>query len=223
MITKKIILKEAFKEAAETMGTGKNWPQISNEYDKLEQVYNERAYHNFDHIEYCVQMLDDFVRNKISQTVNTKTMLNDEGKQNITIALFYHDAVLGEGGEESSVDVAKRFLSGAKADRIAQIASYILATKHSVPASEAKLTSIQKIVRDLDLGILGSDAATYKNYTAKVRKEYSALSDIEFAEKRAALLEKFLSGPIYMNAVFSEAFEKAAKQNLHSELETLRS
>ncbi|GMO34532.1 MAG: hypothetical protein Ta2F_10700 [Termitinemataceae bacterium] len=222
MVTKKIVLKEAFRDAAEDMGTGKIWPQISTEYDRLEKIYKERAYHNFGHIEYCVQMLNDFTENKISKTVNTKTMLNDEWKQNITFALFYHDLVLGAGGQEESAKVVKTFLAGAKAERVEQIVSCILATDYAAPAADVKLTSFQKITRDIDLSILGSDASTYKNYTAKVRKEYASIPDAEFAAKRAALIDTFLKGSVYATTVFSEIFEKSAKQNLRSELDALR-
>ncbi|GMO49052.1 MAG: hypothetical protein Ta2G_05610 [Termitinemataceae bacterium] len=232
MMIIKINLKEAFRDAAEAMGTGKSWPQISNEYDRLEKIYKARAYHNFNHIAYCVQLLDDFTKNKISKTVNTKTMLSDRAKQNITLALFYHDVVLGEGGVEASAEEAKKFLSGAKAERVTEIIPLILATKHfensgdsdsknSDSQNEVKLTQVQKVMKDLDLSILGSDVSTYKNYTANVRKEYSAFSDAEFSEKRAALIAKFLHGTIYTTAVFSEAFEKNAKQNLSAELESL--
>ena len=76
----------------------------------------------------------------------------------------------------------------------------------------------------MDLSILGSTPDVFAAYEEAVRREYAWVPDALFAEKRAEILEGFLSrDSIYSTESFSKRLENRARENLRSSIEKLRS
>ncbi|KEG07189.1 hypothetical protein DQ04_10621020 [Trypanosoma grayi] len=75
---------------------------------------------------------------------------------------------------------------------------------------------------DLDLAILGSEAARYQQYAADVRWEYSWHSEADFRLGRAAFLRGFLQHPRwYKTKFFYDALEVRARANVQAEVAAL--
>lgn len=70
---------------------------------------------------------------------------------------------------------------------------------------------------DIDLSILWEDKKLYKEYTKKIRLEYSIYSDKEYSKWRLAFLESFIWKRIFMTDYFYNKYEDKAQNNLDEE------
>jgi predicted metal-dependent HD superfamily phosphohydrolase len=70
---------------------------------------------------------------------------------------------------------------------------------------------------DFDLAILGTDEATYVEYAANIRKEYSWVPEDKWIAGRPNVLKSLMSGDVYFTEAF-KAFEAAAKRNMTQEI-----
>ncbi len=180
----------------------------------LLEAYAEphRYYHNWSHIESCLEHLD-----AVSHLA--------ERPAEIEIALWFHDAVykpLSRVNEERCATMAGVWLASNNApqDVRLRVESMITRTRHdSAPA-----TTDEALMLDIDLAILGSDAADYDAYSAAVRSEYRLLPERYYNKQRAQVLSRFVNRPlIYWTPRFQESRETRARENLAREISELNS
>jgi predicted metal-dependent HD superfamily phosphohydrolase len=75
---------------------------------------------------------------------------------------------------------------------------------------------------DIDLAILGADAATYNLFEQAVRQEYQKIPIFLYRKKRAAVLRRFIERPfIYQNEPFKSDYEQQARVNLANAISNL--
>ena len=188
-------------------------PESMDTFDALRSAYNEkqRYYHTAAHIDDCLERLDEAVE------------LADRPAE-IEIALWFHDAVykpMRSDNEERSADWARDFLLSGEADSNTanRVHGYIMDTCHeaSPGAGDAAL------LVDIDLSILGRDAATFDRFEQNVRREYKWVPGPMFRRKRAEILESFLvRDTIYATAYFHNRYEASARRNLENAIAALR-
>jgi predicted metal-dependent HD superfamily phosphohydrolase len=179
----------------------------------LHHSYTEphREYHNLTHIAECLAHLDGIASGIIPPEHGTS----------IELALWFHDVVYDthrHDNEEASAALAGMHLTraGVPLDRVAHITRLILATKHSAtpPAGDAAW------IVDIDLAILGVNAARFDEYEKQIREEYHWVPDPDFRKGRASVLRMFLErDTIYVTPAFRARYEKAARQNLQRSLD----
>jgi predicted metal-dependent HD superfamily phosphohydrolase len=184
-----------------------------NQYLYLKKRYSEsnRYYHNLDHIQNCLNNLDDFC--------------GDSKKiPEIEFALWYHDIVYNPAehdNEEKSAAIAAQICrdSGLIIPFCKTVEELILITKHdNKPANQ-----FQQIMVDIDLCILGSDPVFFDIYEKNIRKEYSLVNNYDFFAGRKIILERFLKRDrIYYTDYFSNKYEKIARSNLHRAIDILK-
>jgi len=75
---------------------------------------------------------------------------------------------------------------------------------------------------DADLAILGSDKASYIQYTQQIRKEYALYDDANYFRGRKKVLKMFLEKEkIYQTQYFYDKYEKQARVNMLIEYNSL--
>jgi len=162
-----------------------------------------RKYHNIQHIEYCLAVLEA-----------CPVVCNDP--MAVRLAVFFHDAVYdtwAKDNEERSTDFAEFCMKRLclPAYSIGVVRSCILATKHDALVDDWD----QQLVADIDLFGLSLPKDEFRANTAKIRLEYFWATDKEFAQGHSAILQKLLDRPhIYQTQWFCDNFEKVAKANL---------
>lgn len=166
-----------------------------------------RAYHNWEHIEACLEGLQRF---------GELTAVN-------AAALFYHDCIYDtrrSDNEERSADYMAHELqvAGVSEHHIGTIRRLILATRHcEIP----KLRDEQLVV-DVDLSILGAGPVNYSRYVDAIRQEYGWVDDASFAAGRGDFLKKLLARDhLFSTGQFRLAYEDKARANIRSELDQL--
>src|SRR6185295_1221583 len=112
----------------------------------------------------------------------------------VEIALWFHDAVYDvhrHDNERRSADWARDALAGAgvAATAIARVEALVMATRH---ATTTPGSADEELLVDIDLAILGADAARFAEYAAQIRREYAHVADAEFRAGRSAVLAAFL-------------------------------
>lgn len=142
----------------------------------------------------------------------------------VELALWFHDAVHDpqrQDNEERSAEWAWRSILAAGCEpAVAQrVQALVLATKsHDADAADADT----RLLLDIDLAILGSAPARYAEYERQVRAEYAHVADDDFRAGRSRVLSGFLARPrIYQTAVFHDALEHRARENLAQALAAL--
>jgi predicted metal-dependent HD superfamily phosphohydrolase len=112
------------------------------------------------------------------------------------------------------VDILEK---STKSISIHKLKDIIMATKHS-RLLEQSATFEELLIRDLDLGILGSPREIYNQYSNAIRKEYNTVPYQIFAAKRIKVLESFLNKDrIYSTDYFYNKYENQARINLTDE------
>ncbi|MFO1252885.1 MAG: N-methyl-D-aspartate receptor NMDAR2C subunit [Inhella sp.] len=167
----------------------------------------QRRYHSQQHLLECLQLLES-VRHLTPESAA------------ITIALWFHDAIYelpGKDNEARSAAWAAQALrdAGAPSDRAEQVQRLVLATRHQAsPQAEDEAWLV-----DIDLAILGAEAARFAEYEAQIRAEYGFVPEALFRTKRAEVLRAFLARPfIYSSAHFRAELEARARANLRQAL-----
>ena len=189
-------------------GDGRAW------FDGLKGRYTEphRHYHNPRHISECLAEFDS-ARHLAVQPVA------------VELAIWFHDAIYdthAADNEEQSALLADQCLAEAGSESEVRLAvgHLVLATKKHDTATHVDAP----LLVDIDLSILGSAENRFVEYEAQIRQEYAWVPDALFAEKRAEILEGFLSrDSIYSTESFSKRLENRARENLRSSIEKLRS
>ena len=179
---------------------------------ELSAAYSEphRRYHTLPHIAHCLA--------ELAKAWQYAVNLNE-----VRWALLFHDAIYDprrEDNESRSADWACRVLDELQRpeDEKARIRGMILATAH---ANEPR-TADEALVLDVDLSILGADAAKFDDYDRAIRVEYEWVPEADYRKGRAGILRSFLERErIYHTAFFRRRYEKAARANLQRALDRL--
>lgn len=179
-------------------------------YEELASRYSEphRHYHNLRHIGECLAEFD------AAEELATDPLA-------VELAIWFHDAVYdthAADNEERSEELAKRSIveANGSAELAKSVAALVLATK----AHDPSLHPDAPLLVDVDLSILGQAKERFEEYETQIRREYEWVPQATFAEKRAEILERFLSRKqIYSTARFYAKYETQARANL---LESVR-
>jgi predicted metal-dependent HD superfamily phosphohydrolase len=142
-------------------------------------------------------------------------------KPHLEFAIWFHDAIYDPtrtDNEAKSAHLAEQSLKrlGIDPELIQAVVDIILATQ-----SHQSNDPDTALFLDADLSILGADRKTYKAYAQAIRDEYAWVPEALFRERRAQVLQKFLSRQrIYQTPAFA-MLEQPARENLRHELQTL--
>ena len=184
--------------------SGLGLAETCDEFQALSDAHSEegRAYHNAQHISMSLSHL------------NAHRELAERPFE-IEMAIWFHDAVYdtrASDNEEQSAAWAERFLVAQEADSevVKRIEAMILATKLHGAA-----TDDEKLLIDIDLAILGSEAETFEEYDQAIRFEYSWVPEEQYRAGRASVLRSFLEREvIYQTNEFRGLYEGLARENL---------
>lgn len=174
-------------------------------FTQLQAAYQapHRAYHTATHIQASLALLDVHV--DLAQH-----------PAEVELALWFHDAVYhpqAVDNEANSADWAANYLRHQQLSTavIQRITAMILATATHGSAT----TPDTQLLLDIDLAILGQDAATFDRYHRAIRQEYAWVPQPLYDQKRRAVLQSFLNRPhIYQTTTFQARYEAIARQNL---------
>ena len=178
----------------------------------LESRYRQRTrrFHTARHINECLAVLG---RTNHPEAVNPL----------VEYALWFHDTIyntFSRKNESRSADFAVRLLerSGRPPEECALVRALILATRHGPQPTEPPL----QLMVDVDLAILGADAARYAEYELQIRAEYWWVPTAMYRTQRGAILQSFKMRPsVYATHEFRERYEREARNNLAWGLEQL--
>lgn len=182
------------------------------EFERLVAAHRERhrRFHTLEHLEAC---LAEF------ETVRALAQRPAEAE----LALWFQDAVCVAGrtdNEAKSAAWARRVLRAAVVpDAVgARIESYILATRHDVPAPAGDAS----LVVDVDLAVLGKSGEPFETFERGVRAEHRWTPGFVYRRRRRQALKALLARPtIYSMPAFRERFETPARENLQRAIATL--
>ncbi|HEX8913014.1 MAG TPA: hypothetical protein VF796_11690 [Humisphaera sp.] len=183
------------------------WPVPASRValDDLLARYAEphRAYHDRTHLAECLALLDE-----------ARAACADP--RAVEVAIWFHDAVYdprATDNEPASADLADRQLAalGEPAAWVARVHQLILDTAHRDEPASAD----GALLVDIDLAILGADAARFDAYDRAIRAEYAHVPEPAYRAGRSAVLRRFLDRrPIYRTPPMADRFEAAARRNL---------
>lgn len=203
-----------YEKAWQSMWRGLGCPQADLALlQTLLARYSEphRAYHTLQHLGACFRHFDA-VRHTAAHP------------QEIELALWFHDAIYeipAVGNESQSADWARDVLrsEGASNEVAARVHALVMATCHNTLPQ----TPDQEILLDVDLAILGAQAALFDAYEAQIRAEYASVPEDAFKSRRLRILKQFLArGEIFHTANFSARYEAQARANLRHSIAALR-
>lgn len=182
--------------------------EIESMWKDLLSHYSEkfRKYHNIEHLEQMFYQYDLY-KAKV------------ENPLEVAISIFYHDIIYQvsrKDNEAKSADYAKNLFKN-KEINMQIIKDLILATKDH----NAK-TNDEKFMVDFGLSILGQNGESYLEYCKKIRKEYRIYPNLIYNPGRKKVLMHFLEKErIFQTDIFYQQFEKKARLNLQTELDSL--
>jgi predicted metal-dependent HD superfamily phosphohydrolase len=173
--------------------------------EDLLAAYSEahRAYHTLDHIIESLALFDEVAAAAVHPL-------------EVEAALWFHDAVYdprrGDNEERSAEWAARTLREGGVDEAIARrVGALIRATRHRAPPQ----TSDEALLLDIDLAILGSDAARFRRYDRGIRAEYAFVPEPDYRAARARILQGFLERtPIYRTEALRDRYEERARRNL---------
>ncbi|HEX3236440.1 MAG TPA: hypothetical protein VHR41_19775 [Gemmatimonadales bacterium] len=174
-------------------------------YAALDAAYREpaRAYHTTAHLTDCLDQLDQF-----PEPVAERDL--------VEAALWFHDAVYDPRSSENearSAEWAARALGGAgvEAHLVQRVSALVLLTRHLEPTSD----SAGRLLCDVDLSILGREAAEFERFERAIRTEYGWVPEPEYRAARARVLRGFVERqPLYQTVPFRIRYEETARRNL---------
>lgn len=195
-----------FKDAYAAGG----WAQQASVFSALIEQYKQppRAYHNIDHVVYCLDLLDD-----------VKGLCDHPG--DIAMALWFHDAIyepLEKDNERQSAELALRELERLRVptQRIENVYKLILATTHD---HEPRWTDGRFMV-DIDFAIIGESPENFDVVSEKIWEEYSPFVPRDmYTDGRIAFFKGVLEREhTYHTNYFSEQRGEQAKWNVMAEI-----
>jgi predicted metal-dependent HD superfamily phosphohydrolase len=183
-------------------------------FNQLVRAYGEpqRHYHTLQHLRECLAHWE---------AASALARRPEE----VELALWFHDAIYDpkrKDNEARSAEWAQASVVAAGcAPALAQrIADLVLATaSHEAPADDPDA----QLLLDIDLAILGANAARFAESDRQIRAEYAHVPDADFRAGRARILAGFLARPrIYATAPFHDALEARARENIGRSLAALQ-
>ena len=198
------VLEPSWRRAWRALGAAGDGAEVR---DALLAAYRDpgRSYHTVQHLRECI------ARFETCRDLATRAA-------EVEAALWFHDAVhdVRRGdNERRSADWARAALAagGAPPRATARVDALVMATAHLAAAAPAGGDAA--LVVDIDLAILGADAARFAEYERQIRREYAHVPDAEFRARRSAVLAAFLArDPIYRTPRLRDALEARARANL---------
>ena len=176
-----------------------------------------RHYHTATHVMWVLRHVDDLVANDAAGR-----LLTAQERDDVRAAALFHDAVYdprSSSNERDSASLATAQLTGIgwSPARCLRVADLIDATAGHAPRS-----TVEAVLLDADLAILGAIADEYRVYVAAVREEYAHVDASAWRTGRAQVLKGFLGRPrLYATARMFELRELRARDNLAAELGVL--
>ncbi len=180
-------------------------------WQALQAAYQEphRHYHTQQHLFECLQLFDTYhylAKNPLA----------------VEFALWFHDAVYQPqrfDNEQQSAIWAVTVLEQAEiaAPFIQQVYALIMATNHQQPPQ----TEDEKLLVDIDLGILAAAPARFAQYQQQIRAEYEWVAEMIYQEKRRQVLTHlYNNGDIFHHADIKTSLESSAQINLQQTIGT---
>jgi predicted metal-dependent HD superfamily phosphohydrolase len=164
-----------------------------------------RHYHTLQHLNECLTLFE---------SCRDLAEFPDE----IEAALWFHDAVYNIPVEQcynelQSMKWATIELTAAhfNYDSINRIQQLILITCHKFLPK----TPDQKLIKDIDLAILGAPRGRFIEYEAQIKREYKLVPNTIFYKNRQEILKGFLAqDSIYNTPRLYQSLESKARKNL---------
>jgi len=167
-----------------------------------------RHYHTIHHVVDCLARLDE--------QAELATSPDD-----VELAIWFHDLIYDAkraDNEEKSAWLAYAVCARLGVAEAASVRDLVLVTKHG--ATEPK--GDEKLIVDIDLSILGSDAPAYGDYAAAIRREFAFVDDAAYGRGRRAFLRSLLErSRVFHLDPMRDRFEARARENMQRELALL--
>ncbi len=207
----------------------KRSPEIMYNKEKIDSFKNilisqyqgsHRNYHNLEHIAHCIQEFLWSRENYFSEHVNYRQL---------ALAILSHDIIYKD---EHLISSFISSLKGNDEQKSAQVVEYffgkdfyyasqiIESTQHTYHLN-FELDETMKLMRSIDLSILGQEQHIYELYLENIRSEYFEYSDKDYQEGRIKVLEKFMSSQLFEHHAFHH-YESYAKENITKELNSMK-
>jgi predicted metal-dependent HD superfamily phosphohydrolase len=170
-----------------------------------------RHYHTWQHIASCL----DAAR---AYTFDDET--------SVVVALLFHDIVYVAGRKDNEALSAQTMLdmmAGRVSKSVLVHANRMILATANHAALPANAPRDDKLMVDIDLGILATPAPIYTRYAAQVRAEWvpAVVNDAQFNVGRAQFLRQTLAAPHIFHSKEFVVHEKAARSNMECELSEL--
>lgn len=180
-------------------------------FRRLQAQYAEpsRCYHNWRHIEDCLQWLDG-CRAEV------------EDADALELALWFHDAVLesleGQGHEARSAAFLVGWSTGMEPTRQQRVVNLIMATTHA----ESPKFADARLMADIDLSSFAKAWPAYLRDTARCRAERRDLDDLGFCLCQGRFLKRMQARPHFFSSDhFRRHHESRAQANISGMLRLL--
>jgi predicted metal-dependent HD superfamily phosphohydrolase len=182
-------------------------------YEELIACWSEthRRYHTLQHLRECMARFDP-----------VRGMARCPAE--VELGLWFHDAFYDprrSDNEERSADWARESVlrAGLPAEVAERVHALVMATRHEAAPSDPDA----QLLVDVDLSILGADAARFDESDRQIREEYAHVPEEEFRAGRRRILGEFLARPrLYSTERFYSALEARARENLQRALARLQ-
>lgn len=218
--------RSVFANLCIEIGGGVEAGAVERAWELLASHYSEahRAYHTLQHIADLLALDDEWLIRG-----------GEEESKVVRFAIFYHDVIYDPQSGTNEEDSAELWLREAVSLGVDDatrdsVARYILATKtHAAPEGAAPDRALDFFL-DFDMSVLGrAQLSDYQTYTRQVRREWSHLSDEQWAAGRSSFLSATLAPSAHMEpkCVFitpemRALLEGHAARNLAWELDSLQ-
>lgn len=181
-------------------------------FTRLVECYSEphRSYHTMQHLQECFAHLE-----------NVRSFA--ERADEVELALWFHDAIYDtrrKDNEERSAEWARDSVlaAGLSDDQARRVYELVMATQHNA----VPLGKDAAVLVDIDLSILGSNAARFDEYESQVREEYSWVPGPLYRTGRRKILQEFAKREnIYSTEYFRVEYEARASTNIARSLARL--
>ena len=200
--------------------------KLNTAFDVIENCYSEshRTYHTLNHIEYMLNKIDNLL----------KVYLLDDAsdKKALYLATWFHDIIYTTtqssiDNERASAEFACKMLGELGIDDsslLYTVYHLILCTKTHQTTSDSMVdTTLEAIMIDADLAILGDSEVVYANYKKEIYAEWAHLPTKRFLEGRCLFLKHMLNkSDIFISEYFKELFTEQAIANISQELQSIQ-
>jgi predicted metal-dependent HD superfamily phosphohydrolase len=183
-------------------------------FHKLVEHYSEagRAYHNLSHIKALLAHSE--AHEKLIHNLHA-----------VSFAIWFHDAIYdtraGDNEERSARLAAAALTEFGVSDETSLLVQEMISATKDHQAGGLSLDA--RLFLDLDLAILGTKEAMYREYSRAIRREYSWVPEALYKEGRQTVLRSFLERQrIYFTDQMAAPYEAQARRNIAREIEELK-